>query len=95
MLVVEDSGIDTESNLWYGVLQKNLYKIGLPVDLFAFCKRDVDSLVNRRNSIAHGDAKVGVREQEFADWESKVTSILSDITRLLYDYINNQRYMNS
>ena len=27
-LIIDDQIIDTESNLWYIVLQKNLYKIG-------------------------------------------------------------------
>ena len=54
-LVIDDQIIDTESNLWYIVLQKNLYKIGLPVDLFDDYRSDIDALVNRRNSIAHGN----------------------------------------
>ena len=33
-LVIEDSAIDTESNLWHVVLQKNLYRLGLPTDMF-------------------------------------------------------------
>ena len=54
-LVIDDNIVDTESNLWYIVLQKNLYKLGLPVDLFSDYHNDIDALVNRRNSIAHGN----------------------------------------
>ena len=92
-LVVDDQMIDTESNLWYIVLQKNLYKLGLPVNLFDEYQRDIDALVNRRNSIAHGNFRSGVTEQEFINWESKVTEILSGVTRLIYDYANNERYL--
>ncbi|MCI8283772.1 MAG: hypothetical protein HFE90_00645 [Firmicutes bacterium] len=92
-LNIDDQIIDTESNLWYIVLQKNLYKLGLPVDLFDEFQNDIDALVNRRNSIAHGNFRSGVTEKEFTDWEIKVSDILSGIMRLLYDYANNKRYL--
>lgn len=94
-LVIDDQIIDTESNLWYIVLQKNLYKIGLPVDLFDDYRSDIDALVNRRNSIAHGNFKSGVTDTEFSNWERKVSEILDGITRLLYDYAKNRRYLVS
>ncbi len=92
-LNIDDQIINIESNLRYIVLQKNLYKIGLPIDLFNDYQSDIDALVNRRNSIAHGDFKAGVTAQEFSNWETKVFSILSGVTRLLYDYANNKRYL--
>lgn len=92
-LVIEDSVINTESNLWYVVLQKNLYKIGLPVDMFKQYRRDIDALVNRRNSIAHGDLHSGVTSQEFLDWETKTNRVMSDITILIYDYANHKKYL--
>lgn len=36
-LIIEDTAVDTESNLWYVVLQKNLYRLGLPTDMFEEC----------------------------------------------------------
>ena len=92
-LNIDDQIIDTESNLWYIVLQKNLYKIGLPINLFDDFQSDIDALVNRRNSIAHGNFRSGVTAQEFANWEIKVSGILSGVIRLLYDYVNNERYL--
>ncbi|MCD8149106.1 MAG: hypothetical protein LUE92_05980 [Clostridiales bacterium] len=92
-LIIDDQIIDTESNLWYIVLQKNLYKIGLPIDLFDSYKRDIDALVNRRNSIAHGSFKSGVSEQEFSNWENKVSDVLSGVTRMIYDYANSKKYL--
>lgn len=94
-LIIDDQIIDTESNLWYIVLQKNLYKVGLPINLFDDYQNDIDALVNRRNSIAHGNFKSGVKESEFSRWENKVSEILSGVTRLLYDYANNERYLIS
>ncbi|MEY8516828.1 MAE_28990/MAE_18760 family HEPN-like nuclease [Lachnospiraceae bacterium 29-84] len=92
-LNIDDQIIDTESNLWYIVLQKNLYKVGLPINLFDDCQRDIDALVNRRNSIAHGNFRSGVTAEEFTNWEAKVSETLSTVTRLLYDYANNEKYL--
>lgn len=92
-LIIDDQIIDTESNLWYIVLQKNLYKLGLPIDLFDDYQNDINALVNRRNSIAHGDFKAGVTEQEFYNWERKVTAILEGVTRVLYDFARNKKYL--
>lgn len=92
-LNIEDQIIDTESNLWYIVLQKNLYKVGLPIDLFNGYQSAIDALVNRRNSIAHGNFRSGVTAEEFSNWETKVSDVLSGVTRLLYDYANNKKYL--
>ena len=92
-LVIDDQIIDTESNLWYIVLQKNLYKIGLPIKLFENYKNDIDALVNRRNAIAHGNFRAGVTELEFSNWETKVLRVLSGVIRILYDYANNKKYL--
>ena len=89
---IDDSIINTESNLWYIVLQKNLYKLGLPIDLFEEYKTDIDALVNRRNSIAHGNFRSGITQEEFHKWEVSTYYILSGITRLLYDYARNEKY---
>ncbi|WP_369124287.1 MAE_28990/MAE_18760 family HEPN-like nuclease [uncultured Acetatifactor sp.] len=53
----------------------------------------MDALVNRRNSIAHGNFRSGVTAEEFSNWETKVSEILSVVTRLLYDYANNEKYL--
>ena len=92
-LDIDDQIIDTESNLWYIVLQKNLYKVGLPVDLFESYQKDINALVNRRNSIAHGSFKSGVTEKEYSNWEHKVNDILSGVTRLVYDYASKKKYL--
>ena len=70
-------------------------KILLSITVFEEHSSDIDALVNRRNSIAHGNSRAGVTEAEFSKWENKVYRMLSDITRLLYDYANHQRYLKT
>ncbi|MCI8337347.1 MAG: hypothetical protein HFH62_01515 [Lachnospiraceae bacterium] len=92
-LEIDDSIINTESNMWYIVLQKNLYKLGLPIDLFQEFESDIDALVNRRNSIAHGNFRSGVSETEFQKWETSTNHVLSGVIRLLYDYALHEKFM--
>ena len=91
-LNVDDNVIDTESNLWYIVLKKNLYKIGIPIDIFSDYESDINRLVNRRNSIAHGNIRSGVTEHEFKEIENNTLSTINAVIRVLYDYANNRKF---
>lgn len=67
--------------------------MGLPIDLFDAYKKDIDALVNRRNSIAHGNSMAGVSEKEFSKWEQKVSSLWDAVTRRIYEYVNHKKYL--
>lgn len=92
-LVIEDNAVDTESNLWYIVLQKNLYRMGLPADMFEEYKSNIDNLVNRRNTIAHGSRTDGVMEKEYQKWEDSIKDVMESIVRKIYLYANNEMYL--
>lgn len=94
-LVIQDTAVDTESNLWYIVLQKNLYRLGLPTDLFQEYKGKIDGLVNRRNNIAHGSQHDGIEEADYQKWELCVKNIMESIVRKIYYYANNEKYLRA
>ena len=94
-LIIEDTAVDTESNLWYVVLQKNLYRLGLPTDMFEEYRSDIDNLVNRRNTIAHGSRTDGVADTEYVRWESSTKSVMENIVRKIYFYANNEKYLRT
>lgn len=89
------SVVNTESNLWYRVLKKNLdaiglspdilYKIGWSPDRFEHYQTAIDGLVERRNVIAHGVFRNGVYERDFAVWERQISLAMTDITIMLYN----------
>lgn len=56
------------------------------LDLFDGYQSAIDALVNYRNSIAQGNFRSGVTAEEFSNWETKVSDVLSRVTRLLYGY---------
>ena len=93
VLNIPDQTIDTESNLWYIVLQKNLYKVGLSINLFDDLSNDIDALVNRRNSIAHGSERAGVKESEYSKWEEKAYKIMEHITKYIYKDVCQKNYL--
>ena len=92
-LLIPDETVDTESNLWYIVLQKNLYKVGLPIDLFGDLSSDIDALVNRRNSIAHGTERAGVSENEYLKWETKTNRVMEEIIKCIYHNVCYEKYL--
>lgn len=92
-LLIKDNCIDTQSNLHYIVLIKNLYQLGLPLDLFEKFELDINKLVHKRNSIAHGNEKSGVKEEEYQIYEKAIYYIMSSIIRVLYDYASNKQFL--
>ena len=94
-LIFVDTAVDSVSNLWLVVLQKNLYRLGLPTDMFEEYRSDIDNLVNRRNTIAHGSRTDGVADTEYVRWESSTKSVMENIVRKIYFYANNEKYLRT
>lgn len=92
-LFIPDEVINTESNLHYDVLQKNLHRVGLSDNQFAEYKNDINALVNRRNAIAHGSSKSGVSEEEYLKWEKSARVVMEAFPRILYDCAINKNWL--
>lgn len=92
ILKLDDQLVDAGSVAGYDALQKNLYQLGLPVDLFDRYQKDLDALANHKDAIAQGIVRSGVTRQELAGWESKAGGIASGVMRLLYDYVKHEKY---
>ncbi|MBU3201738.1 hypothetical protein LL037_08390 [Clostridium estertheticum] len=88
-----DELVDTESNLWYIVLQKNLFKLGIDLDIFKDNSKQINNLVNLRNSIAHGNLKRGLQDKEFEEIEHSVTCVMNNLVRTLYYCLRNKDYL--
>lgn len=73
VVYIKDDVIDTESNLWSHVISKNFYKMGIKPDVFKSQSKDIDKLVNLRNSIAHGTEKKGICHKDYEALEKKIT----------------------
>lgn len=87
-----DEIVDTESNLWYKILQKNLYKLGIDSESFANYESKIDELVNLRNSIAHGSERTGIKENRYQKLENSVYTTMNELLKLLMKNLRDQAF---
>lgn len=89
---IPDSTVDTESNLWPEVLQKNLYRVGLQHDAFSSNDGTISQLVNRRNDVAHGSQRDGVTAKKYNKLERTVFGMMDDFMLLIDSALRNASF---
>lgn len=94
-LDIPENVVDPESNLKPDVIRKNLFRLGIPHDLFQSHEGTVHKLLNKRNNVAHGATRLGVNEDEFNELERAVLDIMEDIVKLLFDWLRTRKYLKS
>ena len=98
---IEDKVINTESNLSVQVLEKNLYKLGLKLELTKDEKVHITKLLMIRNDIAHtGSNKI--LEKDFEERNKIIREIKEDIFKLMenlivltYSFLNEKKYLKN
>ncbi|AJD28521.1 hypothetical protein G8E05_14215 [Clostridium botulinum] len=91
-LVIADNVINTESNLWYHVLKKNLFKLGIDYTVFDQYKSSINILVNKRNSIAHGSEKFGVPENDYKKIQDDIIKAMDNIIKILMKNLQDESF---
>jgi hypothetical protein len=89
---ISEDTIDMESNLRPVVLQKNLYLLGLDHNAFSRHDGTISHLINRRNNIAHGADRNGLREDDYKRLEASVFKIMDDLMDLIMDALQQEQY---
>jgi hypothetical protein len=92
-VAIPDSAVDTESNLNPVVLRKNLYRLGLPHDQFAFMDGDINKLLHLRNKIAHGESKLGVPEKLYGQLRDAAFRVMNGISSGITQACSEKRYL--
>lgn len=90
---IPDYVVDTESNLSPVILRKNLYRLGLPHDLFESFKGEVHRLLGYRNQIAHGELQSGIERQTYASLRDTTFTIMDEITREITRALQEGHYL--
>ena len=101
VIKIEDKVINTESNLSVQVLEKNLYKLGLKLELTKDEKVHITKLLMIRNDIAHtGSNKI--LEKDFEERNKIIREIKEDIFKLMenlivltYSFLNEKKYLKN
>lgn len=91
-LVIEDNVINTESNLHYIILKKNLFKLGIDSQDFDKYESSIESLVNKRNSIAHGSEKFGITKDEYTKIYNDIKEIMNNIIKILMNNLQDESF---
>lgn len=88
--------VDTESNVRFEVLEKNCRNIGLAVDRLKASIRHSKSLfqalkdlVDKRNSIAHGQTFEPVNQEEWESTRSFVLDLMNVLQDQLYEHLKD------
>lgn len=89
----DENCIDTESNLAFSVLKKNLEYVGLKEDTFIDIKQDLDSLLNRRNNIAHGSDHDRVQQEDVEKWLKAFNKICNHLIISISEAVVNKSYL--
>ena len=89
----DENCIDTESNLAFSVLKKNLEYVGLKEDTFIDIKQDLDSLLKRRNNIAHGSDHDCVQQEDVEKWLKAFNKICNHLIISISEAVVNKSYL--
>lgn len=90
---IPESVVDTESNLKPVVLRKILFRLGFPYDCFAKYEGKINFLLEKRNNIAHGTEKDGLREKEYSEVEKATFTIMEEIMKLVIEGLEKKAYL--
>jgi hypothetical protein len=90
---VPDSAVDTESNLNSKVLRRNLYRLGFPANKFEAYESDLDELVYRRHSIAHGIDFDPVRRDLYLRLEKNAFGFMDDLSLSIIDATEQSAFL--
>jgi hypothetical protein len=94
-VAVDETYIDTESNLKYDILCRTLYSIGLDPRLMEPYQSEIGLLLRFRNPIAHGDL---LSENTYLSWYPKIEvaarTVIREFRQNVKDAIISQKYLH-
>jgi hypothetical protein len=90
-----DDVFDTESNLEPIVLRKILFRLGLDPELAEPWEGTINQLLQSRNDVAHGSARVGLTEKDYAMLEQAVTLVIDDLVQAVSRAVSEQHYITT
>jgi hypothetical protein len=94
-VAVPEKVVDTESNLKPIVLQKNLFRLGLPHDLFSLYEGTIHRLLETRNKIAHGISKEGLKRENYEELRNAVFIVMEQIVAEITTALREKKYLRA
>jgi len=87
--------LETRSNLWPNLFQKNNEAVGLTCVAIDQFKDKIGKLVNYRNEIAHGKKLVIKNLDDYKPYEDAAFTIMHDIAIAVVDYLEQRSYLRA
>ena len=92
---LNDEIIDTKSNLYSSVLKKLLFMLDMDYTIVEEFQGDVNYIVNRRNSIAHGSLEKGIKDPEYNKYRNSVITLMKNVKDLIKESFRNKLFLRS
>jgi MAE_28990/MAE_18760-like HEPN len=92
---IAELSVDTKSNLKWKVLIDICDKLSIDISSMSSFKRKINSLVEKRNSIAHGGREPRYYYQDFEENASVVLGAIEEFERVLTQCVANKYYCNN
>jgi hypothetical protein len=92
-LVIPEKIVDTEANLKPIVLRKLLFRLGFNHTCFATYEGLIDQLLNKRNNVAHGSHKEGIKETDYEKIETATFKVMDELKKLIMDALSQKLYL--
>jgi hypothetical protein len=92
-IIIPDDVVDTGSNLWSYVLKKILFRLDMDFELVDDYQKEINELVNKRNSFAHGERKRAPDNNEYTDFKGKALDLMKKIKNITYEHYCNKKYL--
>lgn len=87
-----DCRLDTESNLWPNVFERECAKVGVTSMTLETSRPRIKALVSRRNDIAHGKKMTIKSVDEYVEYERAVLLVMHDLAIQVLDILEKQTY---
>jgi hypothetical protein len=88
----EDCRLETESNLWPTVFERECARIGISSAEMQLYRSRMTALVSRRNDIAHGKNMIIKSVNEFTEYENCTLLVLHDLAVQVLDILEKETY---
>lgn len=92
-LILNDNLVNTESNIGTEVIRKNLYSLGIEIEL----KKEVDilinTLLNRRNDIGHNGNGRLISDDKIESLKKEIINFMSSLIEIIFYGLKDKKYL--
>jgi len=85
--------LETKSNLWPNLAQKNNADVGLQCNLFSIHEAKIAQLVNHRNDIAHGNKLIIKDAAQLQEFENAAFLVMHDLAVAVVGCLDTKSYL--